>query len=54
MKMRVSITINVNEEAWAYEYGLDKADVRADVRQALENLVRESYSGSFFTEVTTK
>jgi hypothetical protein len=32
MKVTVSITVEVDVEAWANTYGIDKKEVRADVR----------------------
>ena len=32
MKIRISETINVDAEAWAYEYGIEVSEVRDDVK----------------------
>ena len=32
MKVKISFTVDINEEAWATEYGIDLADVRKDVQ----------------------
>lgn len=41
MKVKVQVTIDVDAEAWAEEYGIDKADVRTDVKRwALDRLHR--------------
>ncbi|MFD7164908.1 hypothetical protein [Streptomyces violascens] len=32
MKVRITITLDVDAEAWAHEYGLDRRDVREDVK----------------------
>lgn len=33
MKIAVTVVIEVDAEAWADEYGIDKADVRDDIKQ---------------------
>jgi hypothetical protein len=35
MKVKVSYTIDIDADAWANEFGLDKSEVRADVQQYL-------------------
>jgi hypothetical protein len=32
MKIKLSETVNIDPQAWADEYGIELADVRADVR----------------------
>lgn len=39
MKIALNITVEVNQEAWASEFGLDAKEVREDVRTYLENSV---------------
>ncbi|MFE3589440.1 hypothetical protein ACFXOY_18240 [Streptomyces niveus] len=39
MKQRITFTLDVDEQAWAEEYGLDPADVREDVRSYMANLL---------------
>jgi hypothetical protein len=31
MKVRVQFTVEIDEEVWASEYGIEKSEVRADV-----------------------
>ncbi len=33
MKVRVTVTLDVDADAWATEYGLNLEDVRADVKE---------------------
>ena len=35
MKVKVSFTIDIDAEAWANEFGIDKSEVRSDVQQYL-------------------
>lgn len=37
MKIRTGITLNIDAAAWASEYGVDPADVRADVQNHLRS-----------------
>ena len=39
MKVKVSFTLDIDSKAWQAEYGIDPADVRADVQQYIENSV---------------
>jgi hypothetical protein len=32
MKVRVEVTVEVDAEAWAYEYGLEESEVREDFK----------------------
>ncbi|MFB8351027.1 hypothetical protein ACFQ7W_05435 [Streptomyces niveus] len=43
MKQRITFTLDVDEQAWAEEYGLDPADVREDVRSYMANLLHCMY-----------
>lgn len=38
MKIRVSFTIDIDQKAWAEEFGLDPEDVRADVQDSIHNM----------------
>jgi hypothetical protein len=40
MKIRMTITLEVNEEKWANEYGLEPGNVREDATEHLRYLVR--------------
>lgn len=33
MKVRVEFTIDIDPEAWAEEYGVERSEVREDVKQ---------------------
>jgi hypothetical protein len=45
MKIRVSFVLNIDADAWALEYGLDKSEVRADVQEHTYQNVWAHYSG---------
>lgn len=51
MKVRLTVTLEVDAEAWANEYGLDKDEVRKDVRASIETSVIDGYPGTFFKNV---
>ena len=38
MKVKVSYTIDIDAEAWANEFGLDKSEVRADVQRYMAQI----------------
>lgn len=40
MKIRMTVTLEVNEEKWSNEYGLRPETVREDVRDFLPELIR--------------
>lgn len=40
MKVRVTTTVDIDPEAWASEFGVDKADVREDVRVYFNGIVQ--------------
>jgi hypothetical protein len=40
VKIRMTVTIEVNEEKWATEYGLRPEAVREDAREFLPELIR--------------
>lgn len=37
MKVRVSFTVDIDADAWADEFGCDRADVRRDVQDYFSN-----------------
>lgn len=39
MKIRMTVTVEVNEEKWATEYGLEPAEAKDDAREHLNGLV---------------
>lgn len=39
MKIKLQFTIDVNPDAWIEAYGVDRADVRDDVRDYVRNSV---------------
>ncbi|MEB3023465.1 MULTISPECIES: hypothetical protein [Mycolicibacter] len=40
MKVRIDFTVDINEEAWAAEYGTaDTAETRSDVQQHAKNMI---------------
>lgn len=41
MKVRIQVTIDVNPEDWAVEFGLDRGDVRSDVQTYFDLLIHE-------------
>ncbi|MGP4013691.1 hypothetical protein [Streptomyces sp. 4N124] len=43
MKVRITITVNVDADAWALEYGIDPPEVRADVKEYLGNAIAGIY-----------
>lgn len=54
MKIKITVTVNVDAEAWIAEYGIDKTELRDDVRASITASVTDSYAGSFFKEVAVK
>lgn len=40
MKVRVLLSIDVDPDRWATDYGIDKREVRADVTRYVEYLVQ--------------
>lgn len=44
MKVNINTTLDVDEKAWAEEYGFDVSEVRQDVRSYVETLIHESYA----------
>lgn len=54
MKIKVTVTVDVDAEAWMEEYGIPKREVRQDVCSAISASVADSYAGSFFREVGVK
>lgn len=41
MKIKVTFTLDVDPEAWALEYGIQRKDVRADVQSYFEYNAKE-------------
>lgn len=39
MKVKIEVTLNIDPDAWATEYGIDKADVREDVKGWSEHVL---------------
>lgn len=37
MRIRISLTVDVDAERWATEYGVDRADIPEDVRTYVRN-----------------
>jgi len=42
MKIKVTITVEVNQEAWAKTYGIEKQEVRKDVSEWAKVFVAEA------------
>lgn len=40
MKVRVNVTVELDAEAWAEEYGIDESEVRKDFQEYAENVIR--------------
>lgn len=38
MKVEVKFTIDINEDSWAQDYGIDRSEVRDDVKRHLRNI----------------
>jgi hypothetical protein len=45
MKVKVEITLDVNEEDWALDYGVEPGQVRADVKEHSRQLLLAHYGG---------
>ncbi|ARX83576.1 hypothetical protein SMD44_02998 [Streptomyces alboflavus] len=43
MKVRITLTVTVNPDEWATEYGVPREDVRADVKDYIGHAVADSY-----------
>ena len=41
MRVRVEVTVEVDAEAWAVEYGIDESEVRDDFRLAATSAIHE-------------
>jgi hypothetical protein len=56
MKINVTLSIEVDPEAWADTYGITKAEVRGDVRQYIETQIQgcSAVEEFLFTSVSTK
>jgi 6-pyruvoyl-tetrahydropterin synthase len=42
MKVKISVTLEVNVEGWMMDYGIPKSEVREDVREYVNTLLNES------------
>lgn len=45
MKIRMTFTLDVDEEAWAAEYGAEPAGVRKDVKSYVTTLLNDCRAG---------
>lgn len=43
-KVKVSFTLDVDLDAWASEYALEKSEVRADIQDYAKTVIREYFS----------
>lgn len=41
MKVRVEVTVELDAEAWAEEYGIDESEVREDFKEYAGVVIRE-------------
>ena len=41
MKIKVTVTLDVDPEAWVLNYGIERAEVRDDVKTYFEHVCRE-------------
>jgi hypothetical protein len=41
MRVRVSVTVDIDPQTWALEYGVPLQDVRGDVKQYVQQLVMD-------------
>lgn len=41
MKVKVSVTLDIDAEAWAQDFGIDKKDVRKDVQVYFEQTCQD-------------
>jgi hypothetical protein len=44
VKIRYSVTVEVDDDAWALEYGVERSDVRDDVKSYLDNMIDDGES----------
>jgi len=42
MKISITLTIDVDPEQWADNYGIEKSDVRGDVKTYVHNAVQQA------------
>lgn len=42
MKIKVEMTLEVNVEGWIMDYGIDKKEVREDVKSWVETFMQEA------------
>ena len=43
IRVRVEVSVDIDVDAWARDYGIDRTEVRADVKQYADSLVREHF-----------
>lgn len=44
MRIRVTVSVDVDDQAWADEYGMDRRDVRDDVRRYITKAIDSQLS----------
>lgn len=44
MKVRVSFVVDIDPDAWVQSYGVDRTEVREDVKRYVENGARDHLS----------
>lgn len=52
MKVKISVTVEIDDDSWALEYGLNPlkpSEIRDDVKWYCEQQIRESYAISTFS-----
>ncbi len=56
MKIRITVTVDVDETAWALDYGTDRETVRDDVKSYVATLLSDCRVGSdeLWRDVTVK
>jgi hypothetical protein len=42
MNVKISLTLEVNVEGWMMDYGMDRAEVREDVKSFVQTLLQEA------------
>jgi hypothetical protein len=43
MRVRLTVTLDIDPEVWSTEYGVEAARIRDDVRHHLANVMHEHY-----------
>lgn len=51
MKVRISFAVEVDPDAWAEEYDIDKGQVRDDVREYVKNMALQHLAQSLLKPV---